>query len=196
MEDVYKKISSNDARHNYYTNRNSSFTYEAASIGLQNFSSLNPAEFAKQFWSQDISNVRRAGATGMTEYDYWRTQGTHFDELSMNPYSMEGKRLKYKTLGLHKLLLAGVIENRMPIMQEGGNFMVNQLILTSKIAGDIYAGATQGGKLSKTDKLIPPKQGWNESSRNIFYTMSEEILGISDPLNKRFMWDMYNLCKG
>jgi hypothetical protein len=82
----------------------------------------------------------------------------------------------------------------------GGDEAVAQLVMASKLASDIYQGASNGdtGNVAITDKLIPPTDGWSNTPRDIekFNETLKMVFGISNPVDQKFMRNYYNKCKG
>lgn len=196
VEDVYKKITSPDERYRYFTGTNGvpyGFAVQANSLPERE----SPAnQFARQFWAQSMSANRRAGDTGLSEYEYYREHGQFWGQASVDPGYGEAKLPKYKTIAMNKLQLIGVTEVRSPMYKPGGSYALNQLVLASKIASDIHNGAKTGGAIGLTDKLVPPVNGWDDRTKDNFNKIIKDVFGIKTPTDQKFVWDLYNSCKG
>ena len=196
VEDVYKKITSPDERYRYFTGTNGvpyGFAVQANSLPERE----SPAnQFARQFWAQSMSANRRAGDTGLSEYEYYREHGQFWGQASIDPGYGEAKLPKYKTIAMNKLQLIGVTEVRSPMYKPGGSYALNQLVLASKIASDIHNGAKTGGAIGLTDKLVPPVNGWDDRTKDNFNKIIKDVFGIKTPTDQKFVWDLYNSCKG
>jgi len=217
VEDVYKKMTTPDARYRYSPigdmSRVSGSQWVISDAVQPN--SLTPAaranaESARQFWSQSISNVRQAGSSGMTEYEYLRTHGDFYHDISrmQSAYDPESRlsansntdRLaKYKTMAISKLLLHGVMEVRSGMYVPGGDEAVAQLVMASKLASDVYQGASNGdtGSVALTDKLVPPTDGWGSTPRDVekFNDILKTVFGISGAVDQKFVKEYYDKCK-
>lgn len=101
---------------------------------------------------------------------------------------------KYKTVALHKLQMQGVLEVRSPMYQPGGDVALAHLAMSSKLGADIHQGA-QSGAIAKTDKLVPPVNGWSQRTRGVFNDVVSSVFGIDNRADQRYMWDFYQQCK-
>jgi len=206
-EDVFKKITNPDKRYRYSA-RNDSWSVDFA-IDRNSLTpnARNNAQNARQFWSQSISNVRMA-REGKTEYEFLRETGSFYHSLEgmcpsyssnthLEAMSNEHRLAKYKTVGLHKLQLQGLMEFRSGMYVPGGIDTVAQLVMSSKLASDIYQGASNGntGNIAVTDKLVPPTNGWGQRSKNSFNEIIDSVFGINAEKDQKYVWDFYNKCK-
>jgi len=203
-EDFYKKATSPDNRYRYraisgwpYDNGVMPSGDTFANIGrLTPEAARNVAEYGgRQFWAQDVSNVRMA-RNGLTEYEWLRKHGEHYGQINaFHASSNENRLAKYRTVAVHKLTAHGIIENRTAIFRPGGDFSLAHLAFTTKLASDIYQGGLQRGNFAKTDKLIPPTEGWDNSTS--FKKLLKEVMGINNPVGQKFWWEMYSThCRG
>jgi hypothetical protein len=190
-EDVYKKMTSPDSRYRYGTR--SGWAYSSAAQANANLSHSGTP--LRQFWSQDMTNMRIVPGTRETEYEYLRRTGEHWGTLSMHPTDGPGRLAKYKTIALHKLQLTGVLESRTAMYQPGGDVALAHLVMSSKLGADIYKGALADESLGYTDKLIPPTNGWGTRSKSSFSKILSDVFTVTAPKDQKFVWDFYQKCK-
>jgi len=201
-EDLVKRMTSPDRRYKAWTGPVDTYgggfspynlTVQPERLNRQ--ARQSPAtEHGRQMWSQSISRFRPAGNSGMNEYDFYRNKGKHYYPVSMHMDDHPGKLAKYKSIGMHKLQLAGVMEYRAPMHIPGGDHVLASMAISSKLAGDIYQGAMRSGAFAHTGVLIPPTSSNFGGNRNAFAQVVNDFLGIKNPKSQQFLWEMQQKC--
>jgi len=199
QEDVIKRMSEPDVRYNYYSRPSTGGQYSPYNSTIKperlppDARSSPHEEHGRQFWSQSISKFRSAGRTN--EYDYYRNNGKHYSNVALEmSMSDVGKLAKYKTFGMHKLQLMGLMEYRSPMYVPGGDHVLASMAMGTKLAADIFQASQNHGAFARTNKLIPPIGGWFNGDKNVFNNIAENFLNIRNPVNQEFMWQMHQKC--
>lgn len=201
VEDVYKKMTSPNARYRYFAKPNSwPWSHGVVPNYLPNDVVENIRRHgARQFWAQDISAVRQvqtSGGSTMSEYEFYRRYGKHYGQIADHATSDIHRLAKYKTIAIHKLQSKGILENRTAMFVPGGDVTVAHMVMTSKLAKDIYQGSIMmNGALHVTDKLVPPQSGWNRHKERQFKQLLSTVFDIKDPTSQEFVWQFYNKCR-